>query len=52
MMVEKGIRGGIFHTVYRHAKPNNKYMNDYDEDIELSYLEYLYANNLYGWVMS
>ena len=27
-------------------------MNDYDRDIELSYLEYLDANNLYGWAMS
>ena len=52
MMVEKGIRGGICQAVYRHAKANNKYMNDYDKDIESSYLEYLDANNLFGWSMS
>ena len=52
MMVEKGIRGGICQTVYRHAKANNKYINDYDKDIKASYLEYLDANNLYGWSMS
>ena len=52
MMVEKGIRGGICQAVYRHAKANNKYMNDYDKDIESSYLEYLDANNLHGWEMS
>ena len=52
MMVEKGIRGGICQAVYRHAKANNKYMNDYDKDIELSCLEYLDANNLYRWAMS
>ena len=34
MTVEKGIRGGICQAVYRHAKGNNKYINDYDKDIE------------------
>ena len=26
LMVEKGIRGGICHSIYTHAKANNKYM--------------------------
>ena len=25
-MIEKGIRGGIFHAVHRYAKTSNKYM--------------------------
>ena len=31
LMVEKGIRGGLCHSIYRYAKVNNKYMKDYDK---------------------
>ena len=51
LMVQKGIRGGICHAIHRYAKANNKYMKNYDKDIESSYLEYLDANNLCGWAM-
>ena len=51
-MVEAGIRGGICHSIHRYAKSNNKYMKDYDESKESSYIQYLDANNLYGWAMS
>ena len=50
LMVEEGIRGGICHSIHRHA--NNKYMKNYDESKESSYIQYLDANNLYGWAMS
>ena len=30
LMVEKGIRGRICHTIHRYAKVNNEYMKDYD----------------------
>ena len=40
LMVEKGIRGGICHFVYRYAKANNKYMRDYDKNKESPYLQY------------
>ena len=52
LMVEKGIRGGICHSIYRYGKANNKYMKDYDRDKESSYIQYWDVNNLYGWVMS
>ena len=52
LTVEKGIRGGICHAIYRHAAKNNKYIKNYDENKESSYIMYLDANNPYGWVMS
>ena len=52
LMVEEGIRGGICHSIQRYAKANNKYMKNYDESKESSYIQYLDANNLYGWAMS
>ena len=52
LMVEKGIRGGICHAIHRYAKANNKYMENYYQNKELFYIQYLDANNLYGWAMS
>ena len=52
LMTEKGIRCGICQAVHRYAKASNKYMKNYDKKIESSYIEYLDANNLYGWAMS
>ena len=52
LMVEEGIRGGICHSIHRSAKANNKYMKNYSNNEELSYIQYLDANNLYGWAMS
>ena len=50
LVVEKGIRGGMCQVTHRYAKANNKYMGKkYDKNIELSWLMYLDANNLYRW---
>ena len=53
LMFEWGIRGGITQAVCKYALANNKYVADrFDPKSESSYLQYLDANNLYGWAMS
>ena len=52
MIFEKGTRGGISHISKRYAGANNKYMDNYDSSKPTTYIQYLDANNLYGWTMS
>ena len=52
LMIEKGIRGRICYSIYRYAKANNKYMNDYDKNKELPCIQYWDVNNLYVWETS
>ena len=42
LMLEKCIRGRIFHVIYRYTKANNKYMKNYDK----------YKDSLCGWALS
>ena len=51
LMVEKGIRWEIYHSIYRYAKANNKYMKYYHKNKESSYMQYWDVNHLYGWAM-
>ena len=51
-MVEKGFRGGICHAIHRYVKANSKFMENYNKGNGSSYIQYLDANNLYGWAMS
>ena len=53
LMFENGIRDGITQSVNRWAAANNPYMGSgYDSSKPIEYLQYLDANNLYGWAMS
>ena len=53
LMFEHGIRGGITQSVNRWAAANSPYMGtEYNPDRLTRYLQYIDANNLYGWAMS
>ena len=53
LMFERGIRGGITQSVHRWSSVNNPYMgSEYDSSKPTRYLQYLDANNLYGWARS
>ena len=51
LLIEKGIRGGIFNIAKRQSKANNKYMQSYDVNKPSKFIMYLEANNKYGWAM-
>ena len=51
LMVEQEIGRGICQAIYRYATADNKYVLNRNKNIPSTYLEYLDANNLYGWVM-
>ena len=52
LMVGKGTRGAMCHSICRYEKANNKYIKGYDKNKESPYLQYWDVNNLYGWAMS
>ena len=53
LMFVQVIRGGITQAVHKYASANNKYMGaKFDSNEDTTYLQYLDANNLYGWAMS
>ena len=51
LMTEKGVRGGLTQVTKKHAVANNKYLPDYDSTKKSVFLQYLDANNLYGYAI-
>ncbi|XP_065204586.1 uncharacterized protein LOC135834592 [Planococcus citri] len=52
-MFENAKRGGISQCSNRYEKANHKYMGEkFDKNKESTFIQYLDANNLYGWAMS
>ena len=47
LFIEKGMVGGISYIANRYAKANNKYMKNYDPNLEEKCIMYFDANNLY-----
>ena len=52
LIIKKGIRRGLCHSIYWYSKADNKYMKNYNKNKESWYLQYWDLNNLYGWTMS
>ena len=38
LMIKEGIRGEMYQSTHKYAKASNKYMKNYDKNIESSYL--------------
>ena len=51
LFIENGMRGGISYIAKRYSRANTKYMKDYDNTKENTFIMYFNANNLYGWAM-
>ena len=49
LMVEKGIRGRICHAIYRYAKANNKYMNNYEKKQRI-YINSVFRCKQFVWM--
>ena len=40
LLVERDVRGGMYHAIHWYARANNKYEKDFDPKKESSYLMY------------
>ena len=51
LMIEEGVRGGIAQVITKYSQANSKYMQNYDQNKDSSFLQYLDVNSLYAWAM-
>ena len=49
LMFEEGRRVIVSQAIHKYGTANNKYMKSYNKSVISSCLQYLDANNLYGW---
>ena len=51
LTIEEGVSDGITQVILKKSVANNKYMDNYDENKESSFFQYLDVNSLYAWAM-
>ena len=51
LFIEKAQRGGMSFIGQRYSEANNKYMENFDETKESTYLMYFDANSVFSWAM-
>ena len=51
LMIEDALRGGITQVITKSSEDNNKYMQNYNQNKDSSFLQYLDLNSLYAWAM-
>ena len=44
LMIEKGIKEGICHSICSYENTKNKYMKDFDKNKESSHLQFIYMD--------
>ena len=47
----EAVRGGITQVITNFSEANNKYLQNYDQNKDTSFVQYLDVNNLYAWTM-
>ena len=47
-MIKEAARGGISQVITKFSEANNKYMQNYDQNKDSSFLQYLDLNSLYA----